>query len=165
MDRNGTSQVEAVSHRRTGPIPYSRFLDHDENAAARALLAELKPGAQYPGVVQVSHGAGAFVGFTFLEVRHPKRGDCHLVVGLPHADHTGVDAMPSAFSFVVSMTRPSMTPFKATKKTPLPTLARNARYALETLLDGIGWPGDDMALHRGVDRCLELEEKGIDASR
>lgn len=161
MNHNGTSQVEAVSHRREGPIPYSRYLDHDEDAAARALLAELKPGKNYSGIVRVSRGSGAFVGFEFLEVPRLNRPDYHIVVGIP----PGGDMMPSAFSFVVSATHPSMTAFKKTKKTPLPTLARNARYALEGLLEGLGWPAGDMALHRGIDRCLELEEKGIDASR
>jgi hypothetical protein len=55
---------------------------------------------------------------------------------------------------------------EATAKPRTIRLAKEARGSLEQLLESLGWPADDMALHRAVDRCLELEgEKKANASR
>lgn len=43
-------------------------------------------------------------------------------------------------------------------------LANNARASIEALLVGLGWRWDE-ALSRAIDRCVELEERGVDVRR
>lgn len=37
--------------------------------------------------------------------------------------------------------------------------AKAARQSLEQLLAAMGWPADEMAFHRCIDRLLQLEEE------
>lgn len=38
-------------------------------------------------------------------------------------------------------------------------LARQARGAMEQLLEALHWPAEETAFHRTIDRCLQLEEE------
>lgn len=37
-------------------------------------------------------------------------------------------------------------------------LAIQARRGIESLLDALGWPADEIAFHRAIDRLIQLEE-------
>ena len=45
------------------------------------------------------------------------------------------------------------------KRQGISQLAKRARVSTEALLDALGWPKEDLALHRAVDRLLQIEEE------
>jgi hypothetical protein len=94
-----------------------------------------------------------------IEIPWPDRADRKILIGLPLTD--GPWAATNAF-FLVAAPAPGE---KNKPATVIVDLAKVARRHIEDLVEGLGWPANDTALHRAIDRCLELEEKRTDASR
>ena len=44
------------------------------------------------------------------------------------------------------------------RRETIANLAKEARSSLERLLEALGWPAEESAFHRAIDRLLQVEE-------
>ena len=143
------------NHSTPDPSPYSRPLTRDQVEAARALVDVVVPGEEYSsaGIMDVVRGSS----WVLIELAHPTKPDGTLVFVVPARN--GPQREPMSVGFAFTATAATSTNRRAANAPrPLRDLAKAARGGIERLLDALGWPAEEMVLHRAIDTFLKLEE-------
>jgi hypothetical protein len=140
-----------------GPVPYSRWLTASEYRSAHDLALKLACEMQFEGV---SLWDDFLPPWRVIEIPLADTPGRKILIVLQRVDGEWRPIRTRSF-FLVAAPAPD----EKHKHIAIIDLAKVARLHIEDLVAALGWPADDTALHRAIDRCLELEEQGPHASR